>query len=90
MIKIRRTGNYTRMLEELSREEPELIEVINRRIKWFRKNPKDTRLRNHALQKKMKGKWAFSITGDIRIVYEWLGHNTARFLAIGSHENAYS
>jgi len=38
----------------------------------------------------MKGKFAFSITDDIRIVYEWLGKSTVRFLAIGEHEKVYT
>ncbi|OGG27543.1 hypothetical protein A3A64_02805 [Candidatus Gottesmanbacteria bacterium RIFCSPLOWO2_01_FULL_48_11] len=60
------------------------------RIRWFRKNPDDTRLRNHALHKKLAGKWAFSITGDIRIVYEWVGMSTVRLLAIGGHKMVYN
>ncbi len=38
----------------------------------------------------MKGKFAFSITGDMRIIYEWLGKNTVRFLAIGGHKKVYT
>jgi mRNA-degrading endonuclease YafQ of YafQ-DinJ toxin-antitoxin module len=53
------------------------------------RNPDDTRLDRHPLTKKMGGKWAFSITDDIRIVYEWLGKNTVRFLAIGKHRKVY-
>ena len=37
----------------------------------------------------MAEKWAFSITDDIRIVYEWLNKNTVRFLAIGGHNRVY-
>ncbi len=63
-----------------------------RRLRGYltQKNPNDTRLDNHQLTKRMEGKWAFSITDDIRIVYEWLGKNTARFLAIGGHSKIYS
>ncbi|MBI2086543.1 hypothetical protein HYT74_04330 [Candidatus Daviesbacteria bacterium] len=53
------------------------------------KNPQDTRLKNHSLTGRMIGKWAFSITGDIRIVYEWLGKTAVRFLAIGGHKKVY-
>ena len=60
-----------------------------KRIRWFKKNPHDTRLDNHLLTKKMIGKWAFSITDDIRIVYEWTNQTTVRFLAIGSHNKVY-
>jgi len=37
----------------------------------------------------MRGKFSFSITGDVRIVYEWLGRNEVRFLAIGGHRKVY-
>jgi mRNA-degrading endonuclease YafQ of YafQ-DinJ toxin-antitoxin module len=47
------------------------------------------RLSNHALTKSMKGKWAFSITDDIRIIYEKIGPQTIRFLAIGKHTEVY-
>lgn len=89
MLRVNRTGEYEQMEQELLLENPELeIEVLER-IKWFSKNPQDTRLDNHALTKPMEGKWAFSITEDIRIAYEWLGKTTVRFLAIGGHKRAY-
>ena len=62
---------------------------MEQRVQWFRKNPNDTRLDNHDLKKKMKGQWAFSITSDVRIVYEWMGKNWVRFLAIGGHIKVY-
>lgn len=76
------------MLEKLS-EDQELAELIAYRINLFRYNPDDTRLDNHLLTKRMEGKWAFSITGDIRIVYEWIGKRDVRFLAIGTHTEVY-
>lgn len=89
MIKIEHTGKYVQLLDNLCLDNSPLKEEINKRISWFQKNPNDTRLGNHALIKRMIGKWAFSITGDIRIVYEWLGETTVRFLAIGGHKKVY-
>lgn len=89
MIKIRRRGDFSRMLNELISQDNSLEQVIVERIKWFQGNPQDTRLDNHSLSKKMAGKWAFSITDDIRIVYEWLTKTTVRFLAIGGHKKVY-
>lgn len=90
MIKIRRRGDFSEMLTELIDQDENLEQVINERIKWFQDNPQDTRLDNHELTKTMAGKWAFSITDDIRIVYEWLGKTTVRFLAIGGHQKVYN
>ncbi len=66
-----------------------LKEEIVKRVTWFRKNPDDLRLDSHKLTKRLKGKFAFSITGDIRIIYERLRKNTVRFLAIGPHNKVY-
>lgn len=88
MIKIIRSGEYTQMLQEIDNNE--LLDKIQYLIKLFIVNTEDTRLRSHALRKRMKGKFAFSITGDMRIIYEWLGKNTVRFLAIGGHNKVYA
>lgn len=89
MIKIRVSGRFDLDYKRLILSEPELKEVVWTKIKIFRKRPSDSRLRNHPLKGKLKGKWAFSITDNIRIVYEWKSKNIVRFLAIGKHEGVY-
>ena len=89
MLKVQRHQGYIEDLANLLENDPELSKEVERRIEWFRKNKDDTRLDNHELDKKMKGNWAFSITGDIRIVYKWLGKKEVRFLAIGGHKKVY-
>lgn len=89
MLKIRLTGKFDNALGDLLNDEPDLEETIKEKILLFRKNPQDTRLENHLLTGRLKDKWAFSITEDIRIVYEWLGKTTARLLNIGPHSKVY-
>lgn len=89
MIRYQASESYYQNLKELLQESPELSEIIDLHIKWFNNNPDDTRLANHELHKHMSGKWAFSITDDIRIIYKWLGKNEVRFLAIGGHPKVY-
>ena len=89
MIKVQRNPEYIQDLKELLLEQPDLMDEIDSRVQWFRKNAEDTRLKNHDLHKKMLGKFAFSITNDVRIVYKWLGKNEVRFLAIGGHPKVY-
>lgn len=89
MVKIQLGGRFQKMYQELVQEDPQLIEVITKRVHWFYKNPQDTRLENHALTGRMEGKWAFSINKDVRIVYEWLGEKSVRLLAIGWHYKVY-
>jgi addiction module RelE/StbE family toxin len=90
MVKVNLSGSFQRDYIEFHHQHPNLLQEVDKRIHWFRKNPDDARLRNHKLLKKMKGKFAFSITGDIRIVYEWIGKSTVRFLAIGGHKKVYT
>ena len=89
MIQIRYEFGYFKDLRELNNEKPQLKREIVSRIKIFSKKPEDTRLNNHMLGGKLKGQWAFSITGDIRIVYRWTGKNKVSFVGIGPHAKVY-
>ncbi|MBI4064797.1 type II toxin-antitoxin system mRNA interferase toxin, RelE/StbE family [Candidatus Gottesmanbacteria bacterium] len=89
MVKIEYTGRYHKSYQKLVTSHPEHIKEIAKRIQWFRRNPFDTRLRNHKLYGHLEGRCAFSITDDIRIVYRWRGNATAQFLDIGGHEKLY-
>lgn len=90
MVKISSGDRYSTMLREIIHKQPDLKTIIDISVNHFKKNPDDTRLKNHKLKKRLAGKNAFSVTDDIRIVYEWIGKNTARFLAIGDHAKVYS
>ncbi|MEK7565969.1 MAG: type II toxin-antitoxin system YafQ family toxin [Patescibacteria group bacterium] len=46
-------------------------------------------LKDHKLSGKKEGLRAFSITGDIRIIYTRVTENLALFLDIGSHNQVY-
>ncbi len=89
MPKIDRNGEFEQEYAKLCEAGPLLEAEIQKRIRWFKKNPNDTRLDYHPLTKTMVSKWAFSITDDIRIVYEWTNQTTVRFLAIGPHNKVY-
>lgn len=89
MIKIINAGDFDLMYRQLIDEYPTMTDKVFQGVEWFKNNPNDTRLDNHALTKRLNGKWAFSITNDIRIVYKWLGKTTVRFLAIGGHKKVY-
>lgn len=89
MIHIKRSGEFNTMLKELTVKKPTFSSLVKIKIKLFINKPDDTRLRNHKLIGRMKGKFAFSITSDIRIIYEWKSKKVARFLTIGTHPNVY-
>lgn len=66
-----------------------LVKRFKERIKLFLKNRKDPVLRDHALIGKKINLRAFSIAGDIRVVYRLETQNRALFLDIGSHNQVY-
>jgi mRNA-degrading endonuclease YafQ of YafQ-DinJ toxin-antitoxin module len=54
--------------------------------KIFRINPFDQRLLTHKLRGKYKNFWAFKINRECRIMFIFVGKNTADFINIGTHE----
>ena len=59
------------------------------RVELFTKDPDNEGLQDHPLRGKKLGLRAFSVTGDVRIVYRWIGKNVVQFLDVGSHNQVY-
>ena len=89
MIRIKLSGNFNETLRLMIKDNPNALEDIGLAIKLLQNNPSDTRLHNHLLRKRLEGRWAFSVTDDIRIIYRCIGKNEVRFLAIGTHTKVY-
>lgn len=68
---------------------PSLVKRVDERIILFIKNPTNVLLRDHALRGEQLGLRSFSVSGDIRIIYEPVGSDCVRFLDIGSHNQVY-
>lgn len=88
MIKVVRSQRYEETLKKLLIDYKD-IESIRTAIKIFLRKPDDTRLKTHALRKRLAGKYAFSVDDDVRVIFEWLGKNMVRFLTIGKHNDVY-
>lgn len=88
MIRIVRSRKYEETLKKLLTDYKD-IESIRTAIKIFSRKPVDTRLKTHALRKRLIGKYAFSVDNDVRVIFEWLGKNVVRFLTIGKHKDVY-
>ena len=59
-------------------------------IKKFSKNPHDASLKNHPLLGKLEGARAFSVTGDVRIIFkEYEKYILVIMLDIGTHNQVY-
>jgi len=68
---------------------PKLDKQFTARLKLFKDDTKNQILRDHALEGEKQDYRAFSITGDIRVVYSLLDENTALFVDVGSHNQVY-
>ena len=66
-----------------------LVLKTEERITLFKNDPKNPLLKDHGLTGAKKGLRAFSITGDIRIVYLPISEDEVTFIAIGSHNQVY-
>lgn len=63
---------------------------VDETIFKFRKNPYDSSLKNHALKGSMQGKRSFSVTGDIRIIFEEKqNYILVIMLDVGTHNQVY-
>ena len=79
--------NFDKRYAKLPRSIQDKIDLS---INKFRKNSFDKTLKNHALKGKLKGKRAFSVTGDIRIIFEeYDNYVLVIMLDIGKHSNIY-
>jgi len=79
--------NFNKKLKKLSPKFQTKTEIT---IKIFRQNPHDPVLENHALHGKMQGQRSFSVTGDIRIIFEeYNNYVLVLFLDIGPHPKVY-
>lgn len=59
------------------------------RVTAFRAGQRGQPLNDHPLKGKLKGKRAFSIAGDVRVVYEEADQSYI-FLDVGSHNQVYN
>ena len=66
-----------------------LVSKVEERIKLFKEKPQNPILKDHSLMGKSKNLRSFSITGNIRIVYQLINKDRVLFLDIGSHNQVY-
>lgn len=65
-----------------------LVARFEERYDLFIEDQRNPILENHALSGKLEGFRAFSITGDVRVVY-YIYNDTAYFVDIGTHNQVY-
>lgn len=88
-MKVYFSKKFTQQYRFLRQHHPKLAKKLKKRVEIFIKNPYHPLLKTHPLSGKLKGKKAFWISWDLRIVFDNSGKNKVRFLALGRHDQIY-
>lgn len=62
---------------------------FGKRIALFMDNPRNSILKTHLLKGNLAGFRAFSVTGDYRVIYKLIGHDSVKLVDIGTHSQVY-
>ncbi len=87
-MKIEFTRAFIRTHKKRILHQVNLHKKFKERTRLFELNPTNPILNDHALKGKLDHKRAFSITGDVRVIY-YIQDGTAYFVNIGTHPQVY-
>ena len=77
---------YSSDFQKAYRKLPKRIQnAVDKRDAMFRFNPFNKSLKTHKLHGPLNGFWAFSITREYRVLFEFI-ENGAAFYDVGTHE----
>lgn len=88
-MKVEFTHEFIKIYKKRFTHKLSIRKSFEERVRLFEQNSIHPILNNHFLSGKMKGYRAFSITGDIRVIY-YVKDETAYFINIGTHNQVYS
>jgi len=88
MKRIEYSKQFQKRLKQRYGHQPQVIEQFKRRLNLFEAGVRKEPINDHTLTGKLKGLRAFSIGGDIRVVYQETTDHYL-FLDIGSHNQVY-
>lgn len=87
-MKIYFTKDFKKSYTKRIKPNKNLDKKFEERYNLFSGNPSNEILKDHPLGGKLQGHRAFSITGNIRVVY-YIHAGTAYFEDIGTHNQVY-
>ncbi len=87
-MKIRYHKEFVKNYRKRIASNKKLSAKFQKQLEKFIENPKDASLRDHKLVGSMSQYRAFSMTGDIRVVYE-IADGDICLYDIGSHNQVY-
>ena len=88
-MKIELHPDFKKSYKKRISNNPKLILKTAQRINLFQENSDEPILRDHQLKGSKNNLRAFSITGDIRIVYMKISDEHIVLLDIGTHNQVY-
>ena len=89
MIRLTWDQGFKRIYKKKVKNDQELKKRFWDAVELFSKEPFDHRLRTHKLTGKLEGLWAFSVTFDCRVIFEFLDKNEVLLIDIGGHDEVY-
>ncbi len=89
MIKITWDHSFKRIYKKKIKSDNDLRNRFWTAIELFSKDPFSPRLRTHKLTGKLEGLWAFSVTYECRVIFEFLSKNEVLLIDIGGHDEVY-
>lgn len=88
-MQVKLTKEFKKYFKKRIQPNESLKNKYKDRLSLFVRNRKDPILKDHKLTGKMKDYRAYSVTGDIRVVYFEESRTLAVFVDIGSHNQVY-
>ncbi len=82
------TKSFKKAYIKRIQQQKNVVNKFEERYDLFAKNPSHETLDDHGLSGKMRGYRAFSVTGDVRVVY-YVSNEIAYFIDIGTHNQVY-
>ncbi len=80
--------HFIRLANKLIKKAPEIDDKLSSVLALLEKEPFSPSLRTHPLSGKLKGKYACSLTYDLRIIFKLTG-DSVHILDIGTHDEVY-
>ncbi len=87
-MKILRHNNFLKNYKKRILPNKNLDKEFEKRLSLFLQNPRISILRDHKLVGSKRGFRAFSVTGDIRVIYQ-IEKNCLMLYDIGTHNQVY-
>lgn len=87
-MKVEFTHAFIKIFKKRFSHKQSIQKKFDKRARMFEQDHKNPLLLDHSLVGKLGGHRAFSVTGDIRVVY-YIHNNIAYFVDIGTHNQVY-